>query len=103
MGPSDRLDEPASVSRLLTLALAGLALVSGCALFPLSEADCRPQSWRQRGYDDGFSGALSQEMRLVPECRRRFGVEVPVREYLQGWDAGHDEWYRIMGSTAMEN
>jgi hypothetical protein len=32
--------------------LALLVLLSGCALFPLTEADCRPASWQQRGYDE---------------------------------------------------
>ena len=36
--------------RALTLCCLFLA---GCALFPISEAECRPASWQQRGYDDG--------------------------------------------------
>jgi hypothetical protein len=50
-------------------------LLSGCAIFPLSEADCRPASWQQRGYDDGYFGNPPQDLRLVQECRR-FGVQV---------------------------
>jgi hypothetical protein len=38
-------------------------LLGGCALFPLSEADCRPASWRQRGYDDGYFGSFPQDLR----------------------------------------
>jgi hypothetical protein len=83
------------------LALMGF-LVSGCALFPLSEADCRPASWQQRGYDDGYGGHPPQDLRLVEECRRRFGIQVPQDEYLQGWRDGHDEWYRLMGSTDID-
>lgn len=74
------------------------ALLGGCALWPLGEADCKGVKWRQRGYDDGFSGAPRQDLRLIPECRRRFGVEVPQEEYLAGWRDGHDEWYRLIGS-----
>src|SRR5687767_14828013 len=51
VGPADRLvpqGQPLSARQAL-LAL----LLSGCAIFPLSEADCRPPSWQQRGYDDG--------------------------------------------------
>jgi hypothetical protein len=73
-------------------------LLAGCALFPLSEDECRPASWRQRGYADGHSGNLSQEVRLAQECRRRFGIEVPAEEYLAGWRHGYDEWYRTIGS-----
>lgn len=74
-----------------------LGLLSGCALWPLTEADCKPPSWHQRGYDDGFSGAPPQDIRLAQECRR-FGVVVPENEYLAGWREGHWEWDRIMGS-----
>jgi hypothetical protein len=67
----------------------------GCALFPLSEADCRPPSWRQRGYDDGFGGSYPQDLRLIPECRSRYGAEVSQAEYLEGWRDGHLEWERL--------
>jgi hypothetical protein len=75
--------------------LAGL--LSGCALFPLSEAECRPASWQQRGYNDGYFGNLPQDLRLAQECER-FGIQVPSAEYLAGWRAGYDEWDRLIGS-----
>src|SRR5687768_15463996 len=78
--------------------LALLTLLSSCALFPLKEADCRPASWQQRGYDDGYFGNPPQDIRLVQECRR-FGVQVPQDEYLSGWRDGYDEWQRLMGSV----
>lgn len=77
-------------------------LVTGCALFPLSDADCRPASWLQRGYDDGYAGHPPQDLRLTEECRRRFGIQVSQNEYLRGWRDGHDEWYRLMGSTDID-
>jgi hypothetical protein len=76
-------------------------MLSGCALFPLSEADCRPASWKQRGYDDGYFGNPPQDMRLAQECRR-YGVEVAQGEYLAGWRDGYDEWYRLMGSIDVD-
>jgi hypothetical protein len=72
-------------------------LVAGCAVFPLSEADCRPASWQQRGYDDGYFGHLPQDLRLAQECQR-FGIRVAQEEYLAGWRAGYDEWDRLIGS-----
>jgi Protein of unknown function (DUF2799) len=78
------------------LTLCCLFLV-GCALFPISEAECRPTSWQQRGYDDGYFGHLPQDMRLSQECGR-FGVQVAQNDYLAGWRAGHDEWDRLIGS-----
>jgi hypothetical protein len=77
-----------------------LTLLGGCSLFPLTEAECKPASWRERGYADGFGGHPSQLMRLSAECKRRFGVEVPEAEYLEGWRDGYDEWYRLMGSMS---
>jgi len=85
------------IARLALLAL----LLSGCAIFPLSEADCRPASWQQRGYDDGYFGHPPQDMRLVPECAR-FGIPVAAGEYLEGWRAGHDEWERLIGSIGID-
>jgi hypothetical protein len=80
------------------IAIALLAsLLSACALFPLSEADCRPASWQQRGYDDGYFGNLPQDMRLSQECAR-FGIQVAENDYLAGWRAGYDEYDRLMGS-----
>jgi len=74
-----------------------LLLLGACALFPLSEADCRPASWRQRGYDDGHFGNFPQDIRLVQECGR-MGIAVAEAEYLEGWRNGYDEWDRLMGS-----
>ena len=82
----------------IALRLALLALLSSCALFPLTEADCRPASWQQRGYDDGYFGNPPQDMRLAQECGR-FGVQVAQGEYLRGWHDGYDEWQRLMGSV----
>lgn len=72
-------------------------LLAGCALFPLQEKDCVGVNWEQRGYADGYSGQFQQYLRLAEECRR-FGVTVPEEEYFRGWNAGHDEWYRLIGS-----
>jgi hypothetical protein len=77
-------------------------LLGGCALFPLSEADCRPASWRQRGYDDGYFGSFPQDLRLAQECARH-GIQVPSQEYQAGWRDGHDEWDRLMGSFKMNH
>lgn len=79
-------------------ALLMLLPMAGCALWPLSEAECKPASWRASGYAHGFSGAPAQDLRMVPECRRLYGVEVAQPEYLAGWREGHDEWQRLMGS-----
>ena len=56
---------------ILCLTLAGF--LPGCALFPLTEADCRP------------------------ECGR-MGIAVAEDEYLAGWKDGYDEYHRLMGS-----
>lgn len=82
--------------RVLVLALP--ALLASCALFPLSEADCKPASWKERGYADGFSGSYAQDVRMIPECKRLYGVDVPQEEYLAGWREGHNEWDRLIGS-----
>lgn len=79
--------------------LLGLALLAaGCAAFPLSEADCRSDNWQRRGYADGYAGHIPQDMRLVPECRERYGLEIDRAEYMKGFEAGHDEWERLIGS-----
>jgi hypothetical protein len=72
-------------------------LLSGCALWPLGEADCRVASWQQRGYADGFGGHPPQYLRLARECPR-FGVEVSETDYYKGWQDGRFEWERLIGS-----
>jgi hypothetical protein len=71
-----------------------LILSSGCALFPLQEADCVGVDWRKRGYADGFGGHPQQYLRLADECPR-FGVVVSEEEYFKGWNDGHDEHERL--------
>lgn len=83
------------MARLLLILLPFLA---SCALFPLSEAECKPASWRESGYAHGFGGSHKQDLRLVPECRERYGVEVDLAEYAAGWQEGHLEWDRLIGS-----
>lgn len=75
-----------------------LALLAGCALFPLGEADCKGVDWHSRGYADGFGGHPRQDMRLIPECRERFGVDIGQEQYLAGWQEGYNEWDRMIGS-----
>jgi len=82
-------------------ALLAALFVAVCSMFPLSEADCRPASWKQRGYDDGYFGNLPQDLRLSQECAR-FGVQVAQSEYLAGWRDGHDEWDRLIGSYGQD-
>lgn len=90
------LTAPASgASRLAALCLL---LLQGCALFPLSEAECQADA-RERGYSDGFMGQHAQDLRLVPECRERYAIDVDREQYLAGWREGYDEWYRIQGSV----
>jgi hypothetical protein len=74
-----------------------LLLLAGCALAPLGEADCRGVNWERRGYADGYAGHPRQDLRLARECGR-MGIQIAQSEYLKGWDAGYDEWYRLMGS-----
>jgi hypothetical protein len=74
-----------------------VVLLSGCALWPLTEADCKGVNWQQRGYRDGFAGHPPQDLRLDRECGR-FGVQVSEADYFRGWRDGYDEWYRLIGS-----
>lgn len=77
-------------------ALLALACsLCGCALFPLSEAECKPASWRDRGYADGFSGSFAQDLRLVPECRERYGATVDTAAYHEGYRDGYNEYDRL--------
>jgi hypothetical protein len=96
MGSHHRLHDDETLMRAAAFLLA--AVICGCAVFPLQEAECRGVNWRQRGYADGLSGTYRQDLRLVPECKQRYGVDVQVEEYLAGWRDGHDEWDRLIGS-----
>ena len=76
-----------------------VVLLSGCAAFSLSEADCRSMNWYQRGYDDGYFGHPPQDLRLAAQCAP---VKVTDMDYLAGWRAGHDVWDRIIGSYGQD-
>ena len=84
--------------RRTSLVVVLSCLLGACALFPLSEAECKGVDWERKGYADGYSGAHQQYLRLSEECQRRYGVTVPEEAYFKGWRAGHDEWYRLIGS-----
>jgi hypothetical protein len=75
-------------------------MLAGCAAFDFTEAECRGMDWQRRGYADGFGGSSPQNLRLERQCGR-FGVAVPAA-YFTGWEAGHDEWYRLMGSIGID-
>lgn len=96
MGSNDRQHD----AQPLALALLA-AVLAGCALFPLSEADCKGVDWRSRGYADGFGGHPRQDMRLIPECRARYGAEIDQPAYLEGWQDGYNEWERLINSGGM--
>jgi hypothetical protein len=85
------------------MARIGLAalLLASCAAFDYTEAECRGMNWQRRGYADGFGGNSPQDLRLARQCGR-FGVAVPEAEYFKGWNAGYDEWYRLMGSIGID-
>jgi len=73
------------------LLLSALCLLAGCAV------DCRDLNWRQRGYADGFGGHPPQDLRIARSCPG-FSQE----PYLEGWRAGYDEWYRMIGSMDID-
>ena len=75
-------------------------LLAGCAVFPLTEADCKPASWERRGYADGFGGHPPQDLRLARECGR-LGIRISESDYMKGWRDGYDEWYRLIGSIGL--
>ncbi|HVJ12641.1 MAG TPA: hypothetical protein VNC62_13815 [Burkholderiales bacterium] len=81
------------LQRAALLALAWS--LGGCALFPVSEAECKPASWRDRGYTDGFGGAFAQDLRLVPGSRERYGLTVETQAYFEGYREGYAEWSRM--------
>jgi hypothetical protein len=68
-----------------------LALLAGCA------TDCRDLNWRSRGYADGLGGHPPQDLRIGRDCPGFLH-----EPYLEGWRAGYDEWYRLMGSIGLD-
>jgi hypothetical protein len=71
-----------------------LVLLSGCAAFSFSEAECRGINWSERGERDGFGGHPTQIVRLSQQCARH-GVVVAEADYLKAWAIGHDEHERL--------
>jgi hypothetical protein len=83
-------------------AALAIALLAACSALQFTEAECRGMNWYERGEQEGFGGHPSQIMRLTQQCAKH-GVAVPESDYLKGWEAGHDEWYRINGSMGMRH
>ena len=81
--------------------LFALPLLAGCAAFDLSQAECRSMNWYERGERDGFGGHPTQVIRLSQQCARH-GVAVAEADYLKGWEVGHNEWDRLIGSIGMD-
>jgi hypothetical protein len=99
--PAHRVD--AKERSLIRGAIAAplACLLTGCAAFNFTEADCRAINWYERGERDGFGGHPAQDLRLARECGR-LGIRIPEGEYLKGWRAGYDEWYRLIGSMGLD-
>ena len=95
----DWFDRPAPLTRLAVA--AALLMLAGCAGVGFTEAECRGMDWQRRGYADGFGGNSPQDLRLSRACGR-FNVAMSQADYLKGWEAGHDEWYRLMGSIGID-
>jgi hypothetical protein len=72
----------------MTLRLALLSLLSGCAV------DCTSLDWQQRGHDDGYGGHPPQDLVLMSRCAR-VGVQVSQADYLKGYEVGYDEHIRL--------
>jgi hypothetical protein len=71
-----------------------VCLLSGCAAWDLSEADCRGMDWAERGERDGYGGHPPQDLTLASRCARH-GVAIAHSEYLEAWARGHDEHMRL--------
>jgi hypothetical protein len=92
--PPHRVD--AKEGPLISRAVAALlvSLLTGCAAFNFTEAECRAINWYERGERDGFGGHPTQIVRLREQCARH-GVMVAEADYLKGWAIGHDEHERL--------
>ena len=82
-------------------ALILLPLLGGCTAFTFSEAECRSMNWYQRGESEGRGGHPTQIVRLTQQCARH-GIVAAEADYLKGWEVGHDEWDRLMGSIGVD-
>src|SRR5262245_59981856 len=85
------------VSMLRSALVLVTVLLSGCAGFIYSEADCKKADWRALGYDHGYFGSTPQITRLQYDCGSH-GIAVAETEYFAGWKDGYDEWDRLIGS-----
>jgi hypothetical protein len=72
----------------LSLALAG-AVLAGCANF--SAEQCRSANWYSIGAQDAYLYGLRPQITAIAHECQKFGVQVPEKEYMDGWRAGDRE------------
>lgn len=75
----------------LSLGIAGM-LLAGCANFGADQ--CRGANWYSLGQQDAYLYGLQPQITAISfECQK-FGVQVPEKDYMDGWRAGDRE--RVM-------
>jgi hypothetical protein len=77
------------VNRRTGSLLVACSLLSGCASF--SEQECRTADWYYLGEQDARTHGLQPQIdQIVHQCRK-FGVQVPEKDYLRGWYEGDQQ------------
>ena len=74
--------------RPLSFALAGV-LLAGCANF--SAEQCRSANWYDIGAQDAYLYGLRPQITAIAHECEKFGVQVPEKDYMEGWHAGDRE------------
>jgi hypothetical protein len=80
-----------------TLLVACLFL-GGCANF--SEQQCRATSWYSLGEQDALIYGLQPQIDAIAYQCQKFGVQVPAKEYMDGWTYGNRERYLRLGGES---
>jgi len=74
------------------------ALLSGCANF--TPEQCRTANWYSLGEQDALLYGLQPQITQIAHECQKLGVQVPEKEYMEGWTYGNRERYLRLGGDS---
>jgi hypothetical protein len=85
-------ENPMRLQWTMSIALAALAALAGCASDSVSESQCIAGDWQTVGYRDGVNGYRSTELLEHQNACVKHGVIPDRASYMAGWEQGVREY-----------
>lgn len=76
-------------------------IISGCAVFHMSQQECISTDWEQAGFADGSAGNPQRNLAGAIEDCAKFGISVNQKTYYKGWKSGVKQFCTYDGGYAV--